>query len=507
MKKRAVSAALTLSALLLSVLLGACAGKEKHEIVPFGNEFEVDTPQDWRSGDLDSGKLVVNETKGGGSVELKAGETEAVYTSMEIAMPAFDYLVMSWNADAPEGTWVEVTASAYLADPEKARWSDYASWGKWSPFIKRASYNSEGADFGVYSDEMAIWGSPAEGKAADKVRLKVTLHRDSADLESPVLWYLHGTVRNSDEQNTVKVFQDGLASDALAAQTCEVEVPQYSQIVRSPNMGNVICNPTTTAMLLNSVSAMGGAPLDLLPEEVAMGCFDFRNNSFGNWAYAMAAAGSYGYRSYVDYSSVEGVKRHLLSGHAVGASVAYSDNPKDPDYLENAYGSTPGHLIVLRGFTTIDGVDYFISNDAYNPTNGEVRKLYRVDQFEKVWSRNTIYVVEQGKVEGVGNHPVQRVEAELQRAEAGKYAIKTSDGTEITIPQANGMYNSLHGFVAYTTEPEVFAGADTSVYSYVNILANSGSALPLTDDVASSPALKLYLANNDAYTGKLFVVN
>ena len=174
------------------------------------------------------------------------------------------------------------------------------------------------------------------------------LRRDNPGVESPVLWYLHGTVRTAGAEPT-KVFRDDLGDNP--DYTCEVEVPQFSQSVRSPNIAGVICNPTTTAMLLNGVSAREGMPLNLLPEEVAMGCYDFRAGNFGSWSFAMAAAGSYGYRSYVEYSTIEGIKRHLKSGAAVGASVAYSNDPEDPLYLENATGSTGGHLIVLRAIS------------------------------------------------------------------------------------------------------------------------------------------------------------
>ena len=71
-----------------------------------------------------------------------------------------------------------------------------------------------------------------------------------------------------------KVFRDDLGE--IDDYSCEVDVPQYSQMVRSPNISGVMCSAATCAMLVNSVSQMEGAPLNLLPEEIAMGCFDFR---------------------------------------------------------------------------------------------------------------------------------------------------------------------------------------------------------------------------------------
>jgi len=328
------------------------------------------------------------------------------------------------------------------------------------------------------------------------------LHRDDPSVESPVLWYLHGTVRVTGVEPT-KVFRDDLGDNPDF--TCEVEVPQYSQSVRSPQIAGAICNPTTTAMLLNGVSAREGAPLNLLPEEVAMICYDYRAGNYGSWSFAVATAGSYGYKSYVEYSTIEGIKRHLKSGAAVGASVAYSNDPEDPLYLENATGSTSGHLIVLRGyFVDEDGVEWFISNDAFSPTNEHVRRFYRVDQFENCWSRYAIYVVEPGKVPGVGKHAPKRLWADLKEVEPDKYVLVHKSEPVVT---PNSSINSRLGFIAYIDEPEVFSGANTSVYEYINIADHRGDLIPLSQDLLSNKNFKLYVANADAYPGKLFVVN
>lgn len=502
-----------LAALLIAALVPAGAFAKEEELSFFGNEFEIDTPEQWATGDLDEGKLVIDSDVGGGAIKLADGVAEATYTSAVISMPegkSFEYLVMSWNADCPEGTWIEVTASVWLDKHEK--WSEpYLTWGKWSPFIKRSSHASYSSTESPYVninwDEFYVRGDPAQGDTASKVRLQVILHRDDASLPSPVLWYLHGTTQITG-QDPVKVFRDGLGENPDFGDFQEVEVPQYSQIIRSPNIGGVMCNAATTAMLLNSVSQMAGQPLNLLPEEVAMGCYDFRPNAFGNWAFAMACAGSYGYKAYVDYTTIEGIKRHLKSGYAVGASVAYSTDPEAPNYLENAYGSTDGHLIVLRGYQKIGDVEYFISNDAFNPSNETVRKLYRVDQFENVWSRNTIYLLKPGKVDGVGNYPVKRIIADLEEVEPYKYVLKYDDaGTakQVVTPKADSSYSSRHGFIAYITEPEVFSGSSPSVYSYINVAQNQSDQITLQDEVVTHNDFRLYVANQDAHCGKLFI--
>ena len=327
------------------------------------------------------------------------------------------------------------------------------------------------------------------------------MHRDNATIESPVLWYLHGTVKNTAEDELTKVFRDDLGD--ITDYECEVEVPQYSQMIRSPNIGGVICNPTTTAMLLNSVSAMEGQPLNVLPEEIAMGCYDFRATNFGSWSFVVATAGTYGYKSYVEYSTIEGIKRHLKNGYAVGCSVHYSNDPTKSDYLENAYGSTGGHLIVLRGYTEIDGVEYFISNDAFNPSNDTVRKLYRIDQFVNCWINNTIYVVKPGKVQGVGKYPVERVHCDLVEVEPDKYAL-VSESTQSVTPYSEA--NSRHGFIVhYRTR-----GIHRCQPIYLRLHQHERYprwADPLSYDQLSDEDFKLYVANNNDHPGKLFIVD
>ena len=87
--------------------------------------------------------------------------TEAIYTSPEIHIEPFEYLVMSWNADTPEGKPVEVTASVWLDNHDE--WSDYLTWGEWSPFIKRSSQaslsSSDSPYVNISQDEFYVRGN------------------------------------------------------------------------------------------------------------------------------------------------------------------------------------------------------------------------------------------------------------------------------------------------------------------------------------------------------------
>ena len=57
------------------------------------------------------------------------------------------------------------------------------------------------------------------------------------------------------------------------------------------------------------------------------------------------------------------------------------------------FGSTNGHLLVIRGFTATGDV---IVNDPAVATDAQARKVYPRADFERVWlggSRGTVYVM------------------------------------------------------------------------------------------------------------------
>ena len=53
------------------------------------------------------------------------------YTSQPVSFPAFTRLIMSWNADTPNGTVVEAQARVMV----DGNWTTWSSFGRWSPFL------------------------------------------------------------------------------------------------------------------------------------------------------------------------------------------------------------------------------------------------------------------------------------------------------------------------------------------------------------------------------------
>lgn len=383
--------------------------------VPLGdivqaNLVKITSAEAFHSGTLEN--LVVDETVGDGALRLNEGASEGTYVSEEIEMPAFEYLVASWNADTPQGTYVEIFVRAYVE--KKGAWSGWLSWGKWSPYIERASTNDEDALAMVDVDTFTVLGT--SGETASRFQFKAVLASSEAGV-SPVLRQLAASVKNTLKDQAVSVYHEGIALPEKVL----LDTPAYSQMVRDRAIADSICSPTTMTMLLNDRGE------DLFPEEVALNEYDFEYEGFGNWSYTVAAAGMYGYDAYCMYADFDFLREQLAQGYSVGISVKYSnqENGSNP-YLENgAIASTSGHLISIVGYETIDGVAYFYSNDsAAGSDSASVLRKYKAEQLDYAWSNRLAYVVGD-KEAGAGFAAPKRVEAELRSVEGGtnEYAL------------------------------------------------------------------------------------
>ncbi len=362
---------------------------------------------------------------GDGAVRLMQGKTEGTWTSPEMDVPAFEYMVASWSADTPEGTYVEIQARAYV-DMHKT-WSEWQSWGQWGTTIKRASANTGGKRAMVNTDTMVILGD--DGETASKIQLRAVLHTDSEGTV-PTLRDVSTTMMNTLDGQEIAVYHPN--KDMELPDKVILDTPAYSQLRRDSAISTVICSPTTMSMMLNDRDSS----LDLFPEEVALKCYDFEYKGFGNWAYTVAAAGAYGFSGYAHYADLDFLRQELAAGRSVGISVRYAgkENVGYP-YLENAATeSTGGHLIPIVGYETIDGVDYFYSNDsATRPDADCALRRYRADQLEECWSNGIAYVVSNQAEENSGQSETGRMEASLEKTDGDNTYSLLVDGKEVAL--------------------------------------------------------------------------
>ncbi|MGE5630676.1 MAG: C39 family peptidase [Caulobacteraceae bacterium] len=377
-----------------------------------GNLFIHSTSNDFTANAAGLEGVETNDDIGDGAIVLKSDALEGVYTSDIINTSPFEYLVLSWDSDTPEGTSIQVEAKVLVKTLDSnglwtEQWSGWLSWGTWGTFVKRASGTGVTDDPVAYVDTDTLIVKGGNGETASKIQYRITLNSDICGV-TPSVRLISGTIRNTlPGQEINKVFTDNPDLSNLEI----LDVPQFSQIIRDPSIAGSICSATSTAMILDYYGE------NILPEESAWGVYD-NNYGFGNWPFNTAYASSYGYRAYVDYSTIEGLKREIYYGHPVAVSVKYKNSEDVKGNLPIVDGapieSTNGHLIVVCGFVNENGTDYIVINDPAASSNEGVRVKYRLDQFEAAWAKsgNTAYIIHE-KENGAGFAAPVKLDAEL----------------------------------------------------------------------------------------------
>ncbi|WP_082615613.1 C39 family peptidase [Secundilactobacillus paracollinoides] len=299
---------------------------------------------------------------------------EGILLTPAFKLTSFKTLVVSWNALTPRGTSVDVSAQV-LVDGE---WSKWHSWGHWSASQPSASAVEDTIDplASLDTDTLTTSGTATE------VRLRVKLHSDDAT-QTPVLKLLAASVK--------PLNRDLTADDHPIELDKVISAPAYSQEIRDPKLAPGICSPTTVSMAVNRQNA------DILPEEAALRNYDETYDGFGNWSFSTALAGSLGYHAYTAFTTMNGLRHLIADGYPVGVSVQYTNDPNQTDlpYVKGTPGSTYGHLLLVTGFTKIDGVDYVAVNDSYADDDATAKRFYRLDQFSKAWASRVAYIIEE----------------------------------------------------------------------------------------------------------------
>lgn len=239
----------------------------------------------------------------------------------------FDTILASWNAETEKGT-VEMAVSYETTDGE---WSDFLSWGKWSS--KRGvsastspsdKYASVGIDIFTVND-----GYTASGN----IKVKLTLTRYGK--LSPKVFNFSITTPQMEKQQTVDT--------AALPEEFQNDVPMRSQLApENGSDGNRICSPTTVAMALEFMGT--NKPTMTAAKDI----YDNGWKAYGNWSFAVAYAGEQGYTAYMDLYDRDMMKYALSQGYVIGCST---------------YLTSSGHLVLLSGYTVVDGVEYYVAND------------------------------------------------------------------------------------------------------------------------------------------------
>jgi len=409
---------------MIGITATALADEAPPEGVPVmeikGNTFKIAAAEDFAMGTFEKAEVI---DSAGGGVRLLAGEKEGEFTSCVYEVAPFEYLVASWNAYTPPGTYVELKARAYVDMYDE--WTQWVSWGEWGAFHKRASTNDRGERAMIDTDIFTVLGNA--GETASLVQLKAVLHSEDVAV-SPIVYQIAATYKNTlPDQQITPIY---LEETVELPEAVMLDTPAYSQMTREGSIANVMCSAVTICTMLNDRGE------DLLPEEVASLAYDYYYEGFGNWPYSVAAAAAYGYEAYVQYADFDILRQELARGYSVGISVSYSStNTGSYNYLENgAANNTPGHLITITGYETVDGVDYFFSSDSAATGDANCVRRYRADQLDKAWASRTAYIVHD-KILGREISSTKRIAGELRYVEDGQneYALYV-DGIRVELP-------------------------------------------------------------------------
>jgi len=302
------------------------------------------------------------------SSSARAGEI--VLTSPTIvARINWDELIVSWNAETPDGAYLKIEARAiYPAGPTK-----YYTMGLWSTnprrYPRESVLNQQDADGDVATDTLRL------KRACDRLQVRLTLGGDQD--QKPKLKFLGLQLTDA------TVTPSALPSNP-AALGKTLSVPERSQMAYTN--GGVLCSPTIVSMIMAYWSRLLKRPeLDHDVPDIANAIYDAKWKGTGNWPFNTAYAGSYrGIRAYVGrMSDLAEVEEWIAAGIPVGLSVC-------SDRLHHRGPGPNGHLLVCVGFT--ESGDPVVNDPG---TSRNVRRVYPRNDLIYAWSysRNTVYLI------------------------------------------------------------------------------------------------------------------
>ncbi|MCP2169168.1 peptidase C39 family protein [Goodfellowiella coeruleoviolacea] len=396
---RTTAAALLSSALVASAAVTATAAEAAD--APAQDAAPVDyhewrSPDDWRQGTA-NGTAV---TPAGLTIGRPAGTT--THTEPGLGTRTYEYaswtsprhapgfpatqLVASWNADTPEGTWLEVAMRGHTAAGTDTAWYVLGRWAAKDTDIKRTSVTGQSDVDGMVDVDTY---QTAAGTRLVGYDLRVTLYRRVGLAASPTLSMVGAMTSAIPDRFTVPTSPSG------GAWGIELPVPRYSQNThagRYPQYGGGgenWCSPTSTEMVVeywgrgpsrHDLSWVDPGYSDPSVDHAARFTYDHAYEGTGNWPFNTAYAATYGLWGHITrLGSLTELEQYTKRGIPVITSQSFLASE-----LDGAGYGTAGHIMVVIGFTPTGDV---IVNDPASPNNTAVRHVYKRAQFETVWQR------------------------------------------------------------------------------------------------------------------------
>lgn len=300
-------------------------------------------------------------------------------------------LIPSWSITTPGGTWARIDIRVRKG-PTVGSWDTVARWATSTSRVKRASYGTQADDLARLSTDTVVAN---RGQSFDQYQVRVVLHRPRGSGSTPTLHAVNAVAANFTTRSAP-------TSTTTMTATTDLPVPQSSQMIHKGEFkqwgggGEAWCSPTSTSMVLRYFSKgpkksdyAWSKYADSFVDHAARYTYDHQYKGTGNWAFNTAYAAGYSLDSSVTrLDSLRDAEAFIRAGIPLVASVAFGRG----QLTGSPISSTPGHLMVIRGFTA-DG--QVIANDPAGSKNTNVRRIYSRAQFEKAWlagSGGVVYV-------------------------------------------------------------------------------------------------------------------
>ncbi len=282
------------------------------------------------------------------------------YTWTMWQVPAFDELLVSWNAERPLKGHYVILSSLYYRN-QWSPWLLYAIWGSQHQYSFQDKTSA--APIHSYQDQIEVY----DGEIATGFRLRIEACH-GANLKG-----FHSLFACACH---LKLFEPSLQRP-LPFST-HLPVPGLSQLSLSHPRSKSLCSPTsTTAVIRYLLNKNFLNPLDF-----AQDVYDAGFDIYGNWSFNIAQAfvelGSQWQCFYARATGFEIIQVYLaqnipivvsVKGQLTGSLLPYSS----------------GHLMVIKGYDALQ--HQVICMDPAFPLDGQTSIAYPWEEFMQAWGQ------------------------------------------------------------------------------------------------------------------------
>ena len=326
----------------------------------------------------------------GGAKAYDKGQWQSGWQSTGFAATS---LIPSWSITTPGGTWARIDVRVRNGSAVGS-WDTVARWAGSTSRVKRSSYPAQGDDLARLSTDTVIANA---GQSFDQYQVRVMLYRPKGSSSTPSLHAVNASAATFTSRSAA-------TSATTMTATVDLPVPRSSQMIHKGHFpqwgggGEAWCSPTSTSMVMRyfskgpkkSAYSSWSKRAESFVDHAARYTYDHQYKGTGNWPFNTAYAAGYSLDTYVTrLDSLQDAEAYIRAGIPLVASVAFGRG----ELTGSPISSTPGHLMVVRGFTASGQV---IANDPAAAGSSTVRRIYSRAQFEKAWlngSGGVVYVI------------------------------------------------------------------------------------------------------------------